>query len=280
MTDFPHVEGVEHRFVEAGGVRLHVAEAGTGAPLLLVHGWPQHWYEWRGLVAELAGERRLIMPDLRGFGWSDVPDGPIEPEVFVRDLLALLDALGLGQVDVVGHDWGGFSSLLLSARHPERVRRLVAVSAPSPWLKVTPQLALETWRAWYAALFAAGLMQHDDGRLAAWFMRREGIPADDVEVFTARLREPARASATTRLYRASLRTVATTARGGSAPEPRSTVPTLLMIGDRDMAVTPKLAAGFEAAGEDLRFEVVPGAGHFICDTHPQLVAASVREHLG
>ena len=280
MPDFPHVEGVEHRFVDAAGVRLHVAEAGTGAPLLLVHGWPQHWYEWRGLVAELSTERRLIMPDLRGFGWSEVPSGPIEPEVFVRDLLALLDTLELEQVDVVGHDWGGFSSLLLAARHPERVRRLLAVSSPHPWLKVTPRLGLETWRAWYAALFAAGLMQRDDARLAAWFIRREGVPAEDVEVFAARLREPARAAATTRLYRAYLRTVAATARGSNPPEPRLTVPTLLMIGARDMAVTPKLATGFEQAGDDTRTEVVPGAGHFICDTHPQLVAARVRDHLG
>jgi pimeloyl-ACP methyl ester carboxylesterase len=279
MPDFPHVEGVEHRFVEAAGVRLHVAEAGEGAPLLLVHGWPQHWYEWRELVAELRGERRLIMPDLRGFGWSDAPPGPIEPEVFVRDLVALLDALGLEQVDVVGHDWGGFSSLLLSARHPERVRRLLAISTPSPWLEVTPRHALETWRAWYAALFAAGLMERDNGRLGAWFMRREGIPAYDIEVFVARVREPARAAATTRLYRSYLRTVIQTARGGGAAEPRSTVPTLLMLGERDLAITPKLATGFEGAGEDMRAEVVEGAGHFICDTHPQLVAARVREHL-
>ena len=279
MTDFPHVGGVEHRFVEAGGVRLHVAEAGTGVPLLLVHGWPQHWYEWRGLVAELKGERRLIMPDLRGFGWSDAPRGPIEPEVFVRDLVALLDALGLEQVDLVGHDWGSFSSLLLAARHPERVRRLLAISSPHPWLKVTPGIALETWRAWYAVLFAAGLMQRDNARLAAWFIGREGVPADEVEVFAARLREPARATATTRLYRAYLRTLVTTARGSNPPEPRLTVPTLLMIGARDQAVTPKLTVGFEHAGDDTRTEVVPGAGHFICDTHPQLVAARVREHL-
>ena len=278
MTDFPHVEGVEHRFVEAGSVRLHVAEAGEGRPLVLVHGWPQHWYQWRGVIRELAHERRLIVPDLRGFGWSDAPSGPIEPDVFVRDLVALLDALGLEQVDVAGHDWGGFSSLLLSARHPERVRRLLALSTPHPWLKVTPRLGLEVWRAWYAALFAAGLMQRDGGRLASWFIAREGVRAQDVEVFTARLREPARAAATTRLYRAYLRTLVTTARGAAA-EPRSTVPTLLMIGARDMAVTPKLAVGFERGGEDMRVEIVPGAGHFICDTHPQLVAARVRSHL-
>ena len=279
MTDFPHVEGVEHRFVDAGGVRLHVAEAGEGRPLLLVHGWPQHWYEWRGLVAELKGERRLIMPDLRGFGWSDTPPGPIEPEVFVRDLLALLDALGLEQVDVAGHDWGSFSSLLLAARHPERVRRLLAVSSPHQWLKVTPRIALETWRAWYAVLFAAGLMERDSARLAAWFIRREGVPTDEVEVFAARLREPARTTATTRLYRAYLRTLLATARGSGPPEPRLTVPTLLMIGARDQAVAPQLTTGFEHAGDDTRIEVVPGAGHFICDTHPQVVAARVREHL-
>jgi pimeloyl-ACP methyl ester carboxylesterase len=277
MTDLPHVEGVTHRYVEAGGVRLHVAEAGEGAPLLLVHGWPQHWYEWRGLVAELAGERRLIMPDLRGFGWSDTPPGPIEPDVFVRDLVALLDALGHERVDVAGHDWGGFSSLLLSARHPERVRRLLAISTPHPWLKVTPRIALESWRAWYAVLFAAGLMQRTT-RLAHWFIGREGVPAREVDVFTERLRDPARASATTRLYRAYLRTLAATARGGP-PEPRSSTPTLLMIGARDMAVTPKLAAGLEQGGDDMRTEVVPGAGHFICDTHPGVVAERVRSHL-
>jgi pimeloyl-ACP methyl ester carboxylesterase len=278
MTDFPHVEGVTHRSVEAGGLRVHVAEAGEGAPLLLVHGWPQHWYEWRGLVAELAGERRLIMPDLRGFGWSDTPPGPIDPDVFVRDLVALLDALGLEEVDVAGHDWGGFSSLLLSARHPGRVRRLLAISTPHPWLKVTPRIALETWRAWYAVLFAAGLMERTT-RLAHWFIRHEGIPAHEVDVFTERMRDPARASATTRLYRAYLRMLLATTRGG-APEPRSSTPTLLMIGGSDAAVSTKLTDGIERGGEDMRTEVVPGAGHFICDTHPQLVAARVRSHLG
>ena len=73
--------------------------------------------------------------------------------------------------------------------------------------------------------------------------------------------------------------MATTARGNAAAEPRSTVPTLLLMGDGDIAVTPKLATGFEHARADLRVEVMPGAAHFICDTHSQLVAARVREHL-
>jgi pimeloyl-ACP methyl ester carboxylesterase len=63
----PRVDGVEHRWVEAGGVRLHLAEAGEGEPLVLLHGWPQHWYEWREVIGPLAERYRVICPDLRGF---------------------------------------------------------------------------------------------------------------------------------------------------------------------------------------------------------------------
>ena len=272
MTDdFPSVVGVEHRFVEAGGLRMHVAEAGAGEPLLLVHGWPQHWYQWRGVIQRLADTRRVIVPDLRGFGWTDAPPGPVEPDVFVTDLIALLDTLGIEQTDLVGHDWGGFTSLLLAARHPERFRKVVALSTPHPWFKLTPRLALEIWRAFYAVPLAAGVMERTP-RLANWFIGREGVPAEDVAIYIDRLREPARAAATTRLYRSYLRTLLTAVKGG-AEEPRTTVPLLLMIGENDQAVTPRLAEGFE------NFELLPGAGHFVCDTHAHLVADRVRSFL-
>ena len=96
--------------------------------------------------------------------------------------------------------------------------------------------------------------------------------------FGERLREPARASATTRLYRAYLRTLAAAIRRAE-PEPRSPVSTLLVIGENDIAVTPRLAEGLDRGGDDMRFELLPGAGHFVCDTHPQAVAARVRSHL-
>jgi pimeloyl-ACP methyl ester carboxylesterase len=268
MTDFPSVEGVEHRFVEAGGLRVHVAEAGAGEPLLLLHGWPQNWYQWRGVIQRLAGERRLIAPDLRGFGWTDAPPGPIEPDVFVRDVIALLDVLELERTDLVGHDWGGFTSLLLAARHPERFRKVVAFSTPHPWVKITPRLALESWRAWYAVLFAAGLAERTP-KLAELGLRREGVAP---EPYVARLHEPARAQATTRLYRSYLRTLRATVRGGTEePRPRSEV--LLCIGEKDRLVSPRLGAG------PANFEVIPGAGHFVCDTHGNLVAERIRSFL-
>src|SRR3954452_11781105 len=66
----PVVRGVSHRMVEVDGVRLHVAEAGSGPTLLLLHGWPQHWWCWRKLIPDLARTHRVIAPDLRGWGWS------------------------------------------------------------------------------------------------------------------------------------------------------------------------------------------------------------------
>ena len=69
----PVLKGVEHRFVDLPGLRMHVAEAGSGRPLLLLHGFPQHWWEWRKVIPELAQHYRVIVPDLRGAGWTDAP---------------------------------------------------------------------------------------------------------------------------------------------------------------------------------------------------------------
>lgn len=275
MSEPPPLPGVEHRYVQAGGLRMHVAESGSGDPVLLVHGWPQHFYEWRGVIPLLARDRRVIAPDLRGFGWTDAPEGPVSAEVFAADLAALLDALELDRVDVVGHDWGGFSSFLLALSHPARVRRLLAMSTPHPFTPFTPRLALESWRAWYTLPLAAGV----GDPLAGWFMRREGVAEEDVEVFVAQFREPARASSAKRLYRSYHRSVIEAVRGAGRP-PRLTVPTRLLVGEKDAAIPRSGLGGFAAHADDMELEMLPGLGHFVVDLAPQLVAERARSHFG
>lgn len=281
MSAPPPLPGVEHRHVDAGGLRMHIAEAGEGEgrrdPILLVHGWPQHHYEWRGVIPLLtAAGRRVIAPDLRGFGWTDAPPGPVSAEVFATDLAALLDALELDRVDVVGHDWGGFSSFLLALDHPTRVRRLLALSTPHPFASMSLPLALESWRAWYTLPMAAGLARVRPETLG-WLLRREGVGRADAEIYVAPLREAARASVTERLYRSYLRTVVETIRGGNRP-PRLTVPTRLLVGDRDVAIPRSGLGGFQAHADDLEVEMIPGRGHFIVDADPALVAARTLAH--
>jgi len=93
LSEVPPVAGVTHRYVNAGGVTLHVAEAGEGPPLLLLHGWPQHWWCWRHLIPRLAPQYRILAPDLRGWGFSDAPPGDYAKATLAADIVALLDAM-------------------------------------------------------------------------------------------------------------------------------------------------------------------------------------------
>src|SRR5205085_5572549 len=106
------------------GASLHIAEMGEGAPLLLLHGWPEFWLTWKPVMLRLSKRYRLIAPDLRGFGDSDKPSGPFGPADHAADMLALLDALGIRRAGIVGHDVGGAAMQPLARKAPERVAGL------------------------------------------------------------------------------------------------------------------------------------------------------------
>jgi pimeloyl-ACP methyl ester carboxylesterase len=118
----PSIDGVEHRYVTTpGGLTIHVADAGPadGAPVMLVHGFPQHWWEWRRLIGPLADDGyRVLVPDLRGAGWSDAPRGAYAKADMAEDLSAVLDRLGVGPVKLAAHDWGGPVAFILLLQHP------------------------------------------------------------------------------------------------------------------------------------------------------------------
>jgi pimeloyl-ACP methyl ester carboxylesterase len=115
---------IEHLKIRANGAAFHVARAGSGKPLLLLHGWPEFWLTWEPVMTRLAGRFSLIAPDLRGFGDSDKPDGPYGPDQHTSDMLALMDALGVKRFGVVGHDVGGAVMQPLARAAPERLAGL------------------------------------------------------------------------------------------------------------------------------------------------------------
>ena len=143
---------MSERQVDAGGLRVNLLEAGEGDPVLLLHGWPQNNRMWRGLITRLSPHYRLLAPDLRGFGGTDAPGTGYDGDTFARDQIALLDALGLERVKLIGHDWGGWTAFLLGLNFPERIERMIVVDAPHPWPRLRPSLLLELWRSWYAAV--------------------------------------------------------------------------------------------------------------------------------
>jgi pimeloyl-ACP methyl ester carboxylesterase len=139
---------MRHDIVSAAGAAFHVATTGSGPPLLLLHGWPEYWRTWEPVMTRLADRFTLIAPDLRGFGASDKPGGPWGADDHAADLLALLDALGVGPVGVAGHDVGGAVMLPLARRAPERLRGLFFFDFSYPGIGPrmgTPDRLNEIW---------------------------------------------------------------------------------------------------------------------------------------
>jgi pimeloyl-ACP methyl ester carboxylesterase len=275
IGELPHVPGVRHRFVDAGGLRMHVAEAGEGEPLVLLHGWPQHWYVWRKVIPRLAPHARVICPDLRGFGWSAVPAGGYDKETMAGDVLALLDALGLERVKLVGHDWGGWIGFLLALRAPERVERLLALGTPAPWPARDPRGVLALWRlAYQLALSTAGLGRGPATRAITALAPRDtrgALAGEELAVFTDRLTGE-RGRATELLYRTFvLRELVPVALGRYSPA-ELRVPTLLLFGEREVVSPVRTVRAQAARCAALELEVLPGVGHFIVDERPELVA--------
>src|ERR671936_598652 len=98
----PEVDGVQHRWADVNGFRMHYAEAGEGEPVILQHGWPQHWWAWRHQIGPLAERYRVIVPDLRGYGWSEAPARGYEKGQFAADVLALMNRLGIEKARFAG----------------------------------------------------------------------------------------------------------------------------------------------------------------------------------
>ncbi len=139
------------RYVDIGELRLHAVIGGKGPPLLLVHGWPQTWYQWRLVMPALARDFTVIAVDQRGIGLSDKPESGYDAGSEANDMVALMDALGYKRFAMVGFDTGMPIAYALAADHPERLERLVVGEAivtgvtPSPPLLVPGPLNKRLW---------------------------------------------------------------------------------------------------------------------------------------
>jgi pimeloyl-ACP methyl ester carboxylesterase len=118
--------------IPANGVTLHVRIGGSGPAVVLLHGYGETGDMWVPLAADLARDREVIVPDLRGMGLSSIPPGGYDKKTQARDIAGLLDALKVERVDVVSHDIGIMVAFAFAAAYPERVARLVMMDAPVP----------------------------------------------------------------------------------------------------------------------------------------------------
>jgi len=128
------MEQIQHKYVEVKGLKLHVAEIGTGpTTVMFLHGFPEIWYSWRHqMIAVANAGYRAIAPDYRGYGLSDPPPEPEKTEFvdFVHDMVAILDALDIPKVFLVGKDFGSPVAYLIALLYPKRVSGVATLGVP------------------------------------------------------------------------------------------------------------------------------------------------------
>ncbi len=283
LPPLPALDGVRHRDIAIEGVRLHVAEVGpeSGEPVLFVHGWPQHWWCWRKVVAQLP-ESRCVMPDLRGHGWSEAPAGGYETTQRTTDMRNLLDALEIDRVCYVGHDWGAWAGFLLATESPERVSALLALSVPHPWPSRHDRLSPRRLAAMlYQVPLSTPLLGHALMRagIVKRILKGASAPgtfsAEETAVYDGPLSSAEGAKVTVAMYRTFLLRELPALMSGD--QRRLTVKTRLVVGEQDPIVRGADLRGFEEHADDMAVEWVAGAGHFLPEERPGRVVDRVRE---
>jgi pimeloyl-ACP methyl ester carboxylesterase len=284
LTDvlLPDLPGVTHHDVCVDGVRLHYAEAGSGDPVVLLHGWPQHWWMWQDLIGPLSESYRVICPDFRGFGWSEVPKRGYGVTRLTEDILGLLDHLGIEQARVVGHDVGLVVGYWMCLFHATRVKRFIAMSAWHPWA-ASGLHARAFLRPWHMALLSSPL-----GTLA---VRRLGMPeralrtwrwsgsfsVSEIEIYASLVKRPEAAKATVKRYRHALAELLWFTRRHKRL--RLGVPTLHLVGAKDPVIEVHENEFLRTHADDFVFELVPDAGHFLVEERPDWVSERVLQYL-
>jgi len=289
-ADMPELEGVEHRFVEVRGARLHVAELGDpgGSPVLLLHGWPQHWYAWRSLMPLLADRHRVLALDLRGFGWSEATPRGYRKEELADDVAGVLDALGIDSVNLVGHDWGGVIGFLVCLNHTDRVTRYVPMNTGHVW----PTLALKGVPKQLGAMAYQGLLAspgigpriNASPTLVGKVVAAISSNTDEVlpqyrEHVAPRFADRARARAASQLYRTFQLYEYPKWVRGRYRDRRLTTPTLWLHGLADPFFKPGMFKDIADHADDVRIEYLEGCGHFPAEECPQAVAEHLRAFL-
>ncbi len=244
---------------------------------MVLHGWPQHHWVYRELLADPPPGLRIIAPDLPGYGWSGPAPHRWSKQDVAQDVLALMDAIGLDRTLLVAHDWGGFVAYRMLLAAPERFDGYLVCNMAHPW-----QTALTTlphfWRMLTYQPFMAsiGVALSQRTRYVERVVFGHGPRAHRVDraaakVYADRFRDPVCARTATDTYRTFLlRELPAAAR--HPEQRRATVPIRALFGMSDFPVHYSLASPETANADDYTFEPVD-AGHFIIDERPDLVRA-------
>jgi pimeloyl-ACP methyl ester carboxylesterase len=287
----PVLAGVEFAYYETNGVRLHVAQAGPpdGPLVLLLHGFPEFWYAWRYQIPQLAQAGfRVWAADQRGYNLSDKPQQikSYNVDELAADAIGLIDAAGVQQATLIGHDWGGAVAWWTAIKYPQRLNRLVILNVPHPVVmrrQLRSSLA-QLCHSWYILFFQLPWLPEAAARLGNWnslvqalsrTSRAGTFTEADFDQYRAAWSQPGACRSMLHWYRALLR-----ARPQTPADMRVHVPTLLIWGTKDKFLGREMAQPSIDLCDDGRLVPLEDATHWVQHEEAEHVNQLIIEFVG
>lgn len=278
----PDAPGFEHRAVRTPGLLTHVASIGRGEPLILLHGFPEHWWQWRDIAPQLARAGfEVFCPDLRGAGWTHADDIGMTKRRRLDDLIVLMDALGIERAHIVSHDMGAITAMQLAYAHPERVKRMVQLSVPPGFLAFTAKLLP-------AFVHLPPLIFWGGRRSPSWTFSPKYLAHPLTEAaLAAYTAAEARPEVRASVRPLCLRLVCAEAfslMAGVYRRRRLHPPMLVAFGRQDgpfsEPVVRHISRNSERFADDFALAFIDDAAHFVTDDAPDAVAAAILDWVG
>jgi pimeloyl-ACP methyl ester carboxylesterase len=277
---------VEHHYAQLDDVLLHYVTAGRGPPLVLIHGWPQTWFEWLRVMPALAEKYTVIAPDMRGLGDSSRPLTGYDKQTVARDIWQVVNGkLGHDRFFLAGHDWGGPTAYALATQHPEAVRRLAIVDVVIPGDGGDFSQGGRRWHHQFHMTpdLPEALMQGREDVYLRWFYREfsylpTAIGEDEIREYLRTYRQPGAMRAGFSYYRALPQDAATNRE--IIARMKLDMPVLAIGGAKSRGRGTEPEESLKRVATNVRGVVVPDCGHFIPEEQPEILARLLLDFFG
>jgi pimeloyl-ACP methyl ester carboxylesterase len=286
----PDLTGFAHRFIEAGGPRLHVVDGGRpdGPAVVLLAGFPQTWYAWHKVMPLLAERFRVIAIDLPGQGQSDRPAGPYDTHTIADYIHAATAELGVPRFWLAAHDIGAWVAFSLALNHEDQLLGVALLDAGIPGITLPESIPTDPDRAWKTWHFAFHLVPDLPEQLLAgrerdyvgWFLQQKSLSPDtfgeaDIDRYATQIARDGGLRASLAYYRDA----ASSARQNHASLRRRRLSVPVLGVSSDHGSIPDMAASISPYAENVTGAVISGAGHFIPDEQPAALARALTDFM-
>jgi pimeloyl-ACP methyl ester carboxylesterase len=269
-----------HYKTTVNGILMHYVIGGKGDAVVLLHGWPETWYEWRNIIPELiANNYTVIAPDMRGLGDSEKPQTGYDTKTLAEDIYQLVKKLGYSKIYLVAHDWGGPVAYSYAAAHPEDVRKMIILDTLLPGFGFEEAGSFSPDGIWHFSFHAVRdlpekLIDGKEDVYLNWFYDRtynqSAITPEDREEYIKQYSKPGAMRAGFEYYRAVFEDAE---QNKEYAKEKLKIPILTIGGEA--AIGNFTTTSFQRVANNVTGITLPNTGHFIPEERPNFLTKQI-----